>query len=302
MGLVAVQHALSVSGIECPPLFFHLDAGQIGVAIFFGISGFLACTVSDAKPISWLRKRLSRIFVPYWIAVTGVLVANHFAAYKSVSLALIVAEYLGVAGWTHRGDLVGVHFWFISLLLFCYILAAIMRRVPACFMIIVVATVGWIWLDPFNAGHTLAFLTGFGFGKMNKGPSLYVISLAGVATAFLSVCCSTAFASATVAAISLSTLSIPIAFSDQKTLKIRHVSNMSYHFYLVHGPCYLAVAKFGSSELLIVLLLGTFISVIATTGLQIMETSFRSCSSFLFRYVQSRVHGDHTQGRELPLD
>lgn len=284
MSLVAVQHALSVSDIESPPLFFRLDAGQCGVAIFFSISGYLAALGGETKPVPWLRKRLSRIFVPYWITVTGVLIANHLQAYKPVSLQLVVSEYLGVAGWTHRGELLGVHFWFISLLLLCYLIAAILRAFPVSYSVIVVATVVWIWYDPFYAGHTLAFLTGFGFGKFSISPSLISLSAATAGATALAQLFNSAFACVAVAAVPLGSLAIPLKLSDQKACKLADTSNMSYHFYLVHGPVYLAVATFVSPRLWIVLFLGTTIAAIGAIALQKSETSLRRWSSRLFQF------------------
>jgi peptidoglycan/LPS O-acetylase OafA/YrhL len=118
MAMVAVQHSLSVCDINPSRVFFHLDPGQFGVAMFFSISGFFVVQGRTTNVGPWLRKRLSRIFVPYWITVTAVLIANHLRSYKPVSVWLVVSEYFGLAGWTHRGQIVGVHLWFVSLLLF----------------------------------------------------------------------------------------------------------------------------------------------------------------------------------------
>src|SRR5262245_25693545 len=113
MLLVVIQHWLSDCDIRPARIFFKLDSGQIGVAMFFGISGFLGLQGRGANVRQWLTKRLTRIFIPYWIALTGVFIANVIWSYKPVSSVLIVSEYLGLAGWTHRGQIVGVHFWFV---------------------------------------------------------------------------------------------------------------------------------------------------------------------------------------------
>ncbi|MDB4557651.1 acyltransferase [bacterium] len=288
MAFVAVQHALSVCDIESPRLFSKLDLGQLGVVVFFSISGYLAVQKGDTKPISWLRKRLSRIFVPYWVTLTGVLIANHYQAYKPISLPLVLSEYLGVAGWTHRGELIGVHFWFISLLLFCYVIAAIIRACPVSFPVIVLATVGWIWYEPHYAGCTLAFLTGIGFGKISTSPSLVGISAAAVGAMLLGQLCNSAFSCVAVAAGSLGSLSIPWKVSRQNACKIADASNMSYHFYLVHGPVYLAVALFVSPKLWSVLSLGTFIAVSVAIVLRNTETAIRYWTSHLSDFVQKK--------------
>jgi len=59
------------TGYSAPVAIFK--QGYLGVDIFFVLSGFIiACTRTTKKKQSWsfLSKRISRIFPPYWIATS----------------------------------------------------------------------------------------------------------------------------------------------------------------------------------------------------------------------------------------
>lgn len=65
-------------------LFFHIrliGVGYFGVDIFFVISGFIVCYVSQRQPDHFLAKRLIRIIPLYWVATAGmIVVATTFPA------------------------------------------------------------------------------------------------------------------------------------------------------------------------------------------------------------------------------
>ncbi len=118
MALVAVRHATSIGDVSVPRFAGMLDIGQIGVSIFCVLSGYMTL-VSKRSTTNWIVSRLTRVFPAYWIALSVVLIANAVVGYKPMSLGLILSQFSGIALFTHPGKLVGVHFWFISLLLVC---------------------------------------------------------------------------------------------------------------------------------------------------------------------------------------
>ena len=82
---------------------------------------------SEGEIVGWLGRRLKKILVPYWLALTAMLLLNYAFHYKPATLGLILAQYAGIAGFTHPLSLIGVQTWFISVILACYLLAALIR-------------------------------------------------------------------------------------------------------------------------------------------------------------------------------
>jgi peptidoglycan/LPS O-acetylase OafA/YrhL len=124
MACVALQHVLSGPGSEPGAVLGGLTLGQLGVAGFCALSGYFSLRSGDQKTARWLLQRLDRLFVPYWISLASIFAVNWAIGYKPVSTGLVVSEFLGTGYFTHPGRLVGVHVWFISLILVCYGLAA----------------------------------------------------------------------------------------------------------------------------------------------------------------------------------
>ncbi|QDS96336.1 Acyltransferase family protein [Roseimaritima multifibrata] len=276
MAMVAVQHVLSICDFPTPHLLFQLDLGQIGVAIFFAISGFLALSPSPLNTRQWLFRRLLRIYIPYWITVAGLLTANAIAGYKPVSTSLVISEFLGLAGWTHRGQLIGVHLWFISLLLFCYLLAALIRKFPALLPLTIIISIASLAADAHFAQHTIAFLTGV---TLSTNPhairpryQIPIIAIASLAAYSIHP----GFITIAVAIVAIGTQFLPGSFSPATITKLARTSNLSYHFYLVHGPVYLATAKGLDKSLPATLIIGTIAAIAAALVLHKIETFIRT--------------------------
>src|SRR4051812_222042 len=94
--LVTMQHALGLVGHVDWTVSGRLSIGQAGVALFLGVSGFLAGR-SRRRPLPWLVQRLWRIFPAYWIAIgvsfclVGLATGHkHFGAHQ------VVAQLAGV--------------------------------------------------------------------------------------------------------------------------------------------------------------------------------------------------------------
>src|SRR4051812_26420499 len=93
---VALQHGMSIVGIEPRPIFGRLNVGQLGVTAFCALSGYFALH-SRGGLSRWLWRRLSRIYVPYWITLIAIFSANRVVRYKPVSWGLVVSEFFGTA-------------------------------------------------------------------------------------------------------------------------------------------------------------------------------------------------------------
>ena len=234
MGCVAAQHALSISDVE-PPVLYTVNLGQLGVTLFCALSGVLAlCTGGD--PVGWLSRRLARICLPYWITLAAIFTANEIVHYKPVPSGLVVAEFLGIAYFTHPGSMVGVHVWFMSLLLVCYAIGVLIRwdrrLLPACAAVAVLL----LPRDPGLVRHVLSFLAGMTVAVLPRpGRAAPGLALAALGCA-AAVRPEFAYPLAGTTALLLGGL---IRWRSPRAVAL--AGRATYEFFLVHGPIYLGL-------------------------------------------------------------
>lgn len=97
----------------------------VGVNLFLFLSGF-GLTMSTLRerlhPLSFYRKRLPRIFLPMWIVLTVLYLADYFVLGRGFAPNDILANYLGIF---HRADVgldVDSPLWYFSFILGYYLL------------------------------------------------------------------------------------------------------------------------------------------------------------------------------------
>lgn len=102
--MVVVHHASSVlqddDAVGSPLRAWVADLlykGNLGVTLFFVISGYCIAASADAHrrqehpPLTFLRRRVRRIYPPYWASIL-------------ITLALVVGLDLAGLSWLHQGD------------------------------------------------------------------------------------------------------------------------------------------------------------------------------------------------------
>lgn len=90
---------------------------NVGVQVFFIISGYLyGCKIID-EPIQWLKNRFMKILTPYYIFLTLAIVGYLIISPEILGLGNILSSYLAVGTIKGMG-----HLWFVSYILFCYII------------------------------------------------------------------------------------------------------------------------------------------------------------------------------------
>jgi peptidoglycan/LPS O-acetylase OafA/YrhL len=259
MACVALQHALSVCGIEPRPLLGHLNLGQLGVTVFCTLSGYFALRPSGEPSWRWLARRLGRVYVPYWITLGAIFTANQAVGYKPVSLGLVVSEVLGTGYFTHGDRLVGVHVWFISLILVCYGFAVVLRGRPWALFLAIVVAIALMPLAPAFLRHLVSFLAGAVLATASRTRGTAIgMALAGLA-ATLVVRGEFAYPTAGVLAL-LAARGIP----GGSPRALAATSQATYEFFLVHGPIYLAISRVERSSWLGTLVVGTALAVVAS--------------------------------------
>jgi peptidoglycan/LPS O-acetylase OafA/YrhL len=276
MGLVASQHLLSVHGITPPFLIGGLDPGALGVTLFCALSGFLAGQASGEGAGTWLGRRLARVYVPYWLSLIAIFTANAALNYKPVTPRLIVSEFAGTVTFTHPNQSVGVHVWFISLLLVCYLLAVAVRLDRRVLPILLAAAAATLVLPDTTlagavlipscvpAGHVLAFLSGM-FVASHRSPlargglPVLALVLTGV-TGQLPLLCPV------VGSVAVLLAGLP---RGRSPAPVATLSRGTYEFFLVHGPIYLGLASFAKLALPANAVVGTVLAAAAAWGLRL---------------------------------
>ena len=151
--------------------------GQVGVDIFFVISGFITWTITSkaSRPAAFLWRRFVRIAPLYWIA-TAIMAVHQDAPLEAAAKSALFIPYYGEGGniWP-----VLVQGWTLNYEMYFYaLIAAAMlfpRRVGLCLLAGVMATVSLAHVfvaaeDPLLMTYTnplvLEFLAGIGLAEL----------------------------------------------------------------------------------------------------------------------------------------
>lgn len=128
---VALAHAF------WKPVSMFASAGKLAVSIFLFLSGLLLqvqVNRADGKldVLTWLKKRFFRIYPVYWAGLALTLLCAWCFRGRIYGAGTIVINILGIPIWI-RATVVScgytAPFWFISLLLLCYVLFLFVHRV-----------------------------------------------------------------------------------------------------------------------------------------------------------------------------
>ena len=92
---------------------------NVGVQLFFIISGYLYGLKDNIQTVFFLKKTFKKVLVPYWLFLTfAICYLTSFTEWESaLNIKSVGLAYLGAG--TIRGMR---HLWFVSYILFCYLL------------------------------------------------------------------------------------------------------------------------------------------------------------------------------------
>lgn len=288
MSLVALQHLISTVSKEGPSLFHTLDLGQLGVACFCAISGYFSLRAGSTGNVQWLTRRLKRVFIPFWISLIAIFLANALTHYKPVTAGLVISEFLGTALFTHGNSLIGVHVWFISLILLCYAMALCLRISRQCFPFLAFISLSLVGWNALVSSHMISFLCGCLLAETphtsQRGAAIS-ISLGCIVAIFL---LNLQFAYPLIVVwLILICASIPSISSPRVSV----VSNATYEFFLVHGPIYLGLAVYARLGFFANLIVGTVIAILATVVLCKIENAIFAALAVCHRYLAFEFPG-----------
>lgn len=100
---------------------------NIGVQMFFFLSGYLygLKDIEDTK--EFYKKRFKRIMLPYIILVIIMLVLEHVFADRAYKVSVIIGNLIGTQYFSGRIRTL-THAWFISYILICYLITPLLQK------------------------------------------------------------------------------------------------------------------------------------------------------------------------------
>ncbi len=105
--------------------------GQYGVSFFFLLSGYGLTRSYSSRPLSvseFIRRRLSRVMVPYWIVTVLIVALDTVALDKGYRVTDIAATVLGFNGTTAVRSIDYVR-WYITVLLLWYFIFVLIWKI-----------------------------------------------------------------------------------------------------------------------------------------------------------------------------
>ena len=101
---------------------------NVGVQIFFLTSGFLYGKIEVTQPLEFYKKRLLRVYVPYIMVVTVVLLIQGLIGAWQFNLRDVLIYACNLQGFVSTSVDGLNHLWFLSVLMICYLLVPWLQR------------------------------------------------------------------------------------------------------------------------------------------------------------------------------
>ncbi|MEJ5210999.1 MAG: acyltransferase family protein [Burkholderiales bacterium] len=263
--------------------------GQTGVGIFCALSGYLAFRGDQSRPWQWLKRRLEQLFPAYWVVTIAGFALTWLVGGKQISWSLFISQMLGTGYFTHGWALVNVVSWFISLILLCYLLAAVAKHSHRAQMVLGVAALisGGLLLAKAEVDlsrHVFTFALA-GIIAIRGVTQLATVALVGILFT-LALVASAQFA---YAALSLSFLGVGLAWQAPASVMIRLASGYTYEFFLVHGLFLVAFTRLMPTPVIVSILLAVFVAAVAAFFLRPFARMLASTLSKRIRAMPPRV-------------
>jgi peptidoglycan/LPS O-acetylase OafA/YrhL len=166
----------------------------VGVNLFLFLSGY-GLTVSAIKkyltPWQFYKRRLVKLFVPFWITLAIFFIANIFILHLNYSPTYIIRSFLGYFPHANLYEDINSPLWYFTLILFYYLIFPLtfFRKYPWVSAIIVyLASYGIILWQPtfldyiihMYKVHLLAFPLGMIIANLFAKPEIFTTGRIGV--------------------------------------------------------------------------------------------------------------------------
>lgn len=117
--VLRITATLIIYLFHCHGLYGRGDSRPLfyAFAFFLFLSGYYAM-VRRENAVRWIKRRLRRIYIPYWLVIGVVVVSNWIVQYKPAGLKELF--FLLIGGNLFIEDKLYVIAWFISVIIFLY--------------------------------------------------------------------------------------------------------------------------------------------------------------------------------------
>ncbi len=273
--LVTAYHASVLTGHNEWTTFRTLDMGQVGVAVFLGISALLG-SMSRRRPVSWLVQRLRRLFPVYWLVMIASFIVAWATGYKPFTLGQVASQMLGLGLLTHPGSLVNSATWFITLLLGCYVclfFARLVKRpllVPLFLLLFSTASyagltdrvwaygLDWSWMHSITFFASSVLATACPPGRRMQGfLAAGTVVLVGTPFSIAFFC----------TGITLVLIGASLAIPEVPRL-IQTLASYTYEYYLIHGIFLIGTTRALRGHSAIAVATGVLLAALVSVPLQ----------------------------------
>jgi hypothetical protein len=216
--VLRITATLIIYLFHCHGLYGRGDSRPLfyAFAFFLFLSGYYSM-VRRETAVRWIKRRLRRIYIPYWLVIAGVVVSNWIVHYKPAGPKTLF--FLLIGGNLFIEDKLYVIAWFISVIIFLYfcVFLLVYFRSMALRFLLAVALVYIMSHYRIPAYFYIAFAIGWclHYLLLRSGLSRAVLPLSQGAGRALHFVCG----------------------------QILTVQNYSYEFFLVHGGVLLLFSK-----------------------------------------------------------
>ena len=97
---------------------------NVGVQMFFVISGFLYGSKQITNPVQWFLKNATKILLPYYLFLIPIIILYFIFAPADIDFGSMIRSLLCI------GTIDGIgHLWFVGYILFCYFITPILCEI-----------------------------------------------------------------------------------------------------------------------------------------------------------------------------
>ena len=147
---------------------------NVGVQIFFLLSGFLYGKIEIKSITLFVKKRFVKLYVPFILIVLCCAMVYMIFNVADVSIRTIVPYILNIQGFVGEGIAGLNHLWFLSVLMICYFITPIAQKIlkyksilfVVVWIILCIIEFGVIQKMQSVAAWVMLYLLGMFWGKM----------------------------------------------------------------------------------------------------------------------------------------
>ena len=158
---------------------------NVGVQVFFILSGYLYGNKKIDNPICWIKRQLVKILIPYYLFLIPTIIAYEFVAPEYLDFKVLIGSLFTID--TIKGI---SHLWFISAILFCYLVTPYLATFRDCIaqktfvkqiilllLLFCIVTIVGVWTNSFFPGNICCYMIGFFMSVFVKRYGNKVINL-----------------------------------------------------------------------------------------------------------------------------